>query len=202
MNSSFLKYICLVVCGILCSCTVALPEFQTAASLEKGKQQTAFGGFSGRGLNASTGGSVVHSYGVNQKVDVNTHLSLARLNIEQNNVKYAALTGPKFSSPNQKWAVALPVGAVYLDYLNDIDDGITGVITPTIYRSFYLKKAPVTHTFFIRTEAAYNFLYEEWFWAVGGYSLRLQQKNINHYLSLSGTRGGIYFGYGLSLNKP
>ena len=58
LNSRFLKYFCLVVCGILCSCTVALPEFQTAASLEKGKQQTAFGGFSGRGLNASTGGCV------------------------------------------------------------------------------------------------------------------------------------------------
>ena len=46
------------------SCTIALPEFQTAESLAPQQHKVAAGGYSGRGLNASTGGLLVHNYGL------------------------------------------------------------------------------------------------------------------------------------------
>jgi hypothetical protein len=65
------------------SCTIALPEFQTAESLAPGAHKVAVGGFSGRGLNASTGGLLVHNYGITDHLDLTSNTSLSRLNIEQ-----------------------------------------------------------------------------------------------------------------------
>lgn len=183
------------------SCTVALPEFQSAESLPKQQHNVVAGPFSGRGLNASTGLSFVHGYGLTDQIDLNSHIGFARLNVQQPNIKYSILTGPKFSTPNQKWALSLPVGAVYLDYLKDIDDGVTGVITPTLYRSFYPKNQFFTHTLFIRSEYAYNYLYEDWFWVVGGYALQYETSTFKHYFSVTGTQGGVYAGYGISLQR-
>lgn len=196
-----LNLLTLLTVAILSSCTVALPEFQSAQSLPKSEHNLVAGPFTGRGLNASTGISFVHGYGLSDQIDLNSHVGFARLNVQQPNIKYSVLTGPKFSTPNQKWALSLPIGAVYLDYLGDIDDGITGVITPTLYRSFYSRNRPLTHSLFIRSELAYNYLYEDWFWVVGGYALQYETDRFTHYLSITGTQGGIYAGYGISLNK-
>lgn len=63
----------------------------------------------------------------------------------------------------------------------------------------------VTHTFFARSEAAYNLYRGRWFAIVSGYGQAYETERITHYLSVSGSTNGpfygIYFGYGLSL-KP
>ncbi|MCH1533849.1 MAG: hypothetical protein L7S65_02695, partial [Schleiferiaceae bacterium] len=75
------------------NCTIALPEFQTAESLAPQQHAVAAGGYSGRGLNASTGGLLVHNYGITEQLDLTSNMSLSRLNIEQNNIRYSLLTG-------------------------------------------------------------------------------------------------------------
>lgn len=190
--------------AVLVSCTVALPEFQTAESLPAGTHSMASGPFSGMGLNASSGILTSHVYGLTDHLDWTTHLGLARLNVDNPNIKYSFLSGPKLSFLNDKWAVSAPVGAVYLDYLGELDEGITWTITPTLYRSFTTPHG--AHTLWLRTEASYNLYYGNWFWAVAGYGYRFKYGNRYAYLSLSGTTGsqnatGIYGGFGLSLTR-
>src|SRR5210317_486587 len=82
----------------LSSCTIALPEFQTAKSLAPGAHKVAAGGFSGRGLNASTGGLGVMNYGITEQLDLTSSLSVSRLSIEQDNIRISMLAGPKWST--------------------------------------------------------------------------------------------------------
>ena len=88
---------------------------------------------------------------------------------------------------------------------NDIDAGYTYIFTPTLYRSWANPNTNVTHTFFARSEAAYNLYRGRWFAIVSGYGQAYETERITHYLSVSGSTNGpfygIYFGYGLSL-KP
>ena len=189
----------------LSSCTIALPEFQTAESLAPGAHKVAVGGFSGRGLNASTGGLLVHNYGITDHLDLTSNTSLSRLNIEQNNIRYSLLTGPKLSNSNGSWALSAPAGAIYTETYDDIDAGFTYLFTPTLYKSWKFANPDLTYTFFARSEFAYNYIRGRWFTVVGGYSHRYETERIIHYLSLSGSTNGpiygVYFGYGLSL-KP
>ena len=189
----------------LSSCTIALPEFQTAASLAPGQHKIAAGGFSGRGLNASTGGLLVHNYGITDQLDLTSNTSLSRLNIEQNNIRYSLLSGPKLSNSNGSWAVSAPVGAIYTETYNDIDAGFTYLFTPTLYKSWKFANPDLTYTFFARSEFAYNYIRGRWFTVVGGYSHQYETERIIHYVSLSGSTNGpiygVYFGYGISL-KP
>ena len=48
-----------------------------------GKQKLAVGGFSGRGLNASTGGIAVYNVGLTNLLDLVSITAVSRLNIEQ-----------------------------------------------------------------------------------------------------------------------
>ena len=189
----------------LSSCTIALPEFQTAASLAPGQHKIAAGGFSGRGLNASTGGLLVHNYGITDQLDLTSNTSLSRLNIEQNNIRYSLLTGPKLSNSNGSWALSATVGAIYTETYDDIDAGFTYLFTPTLYKSWKFANPDLTYTFFARSEFAYNYIRGRWFTVVGGYSHRYETERIIHYVSLSGSTNGpiygVYFGYGLSLRK-
>ena len=54
------------------------------------------------------------------------------------------------------------MGAVYSETFNDIDAGYTYVFTPTLYRSWANESGVVTHTFFARSEAAYNVFRGRW----------------------------------------
>ena len=187
------------------SCTIALPEFQTAASLAPRENKIAVGGFSGRGLNASTGGVAIYNRGLTNNLDLTTTTSISRLNIEQDNLRISAVVGPKWSTPNQKWAISAPMGTVYSETFNDIDAGYTYIFPPTLYRSWANESGTVTHTFFARSEAAYNLYRGQWFALVSGYGQAYETERLTHYLSVSGSTNGpfygIYFGYGLSL-KP
>jgi len=191
--------------SLLMSCTIALPEFQTAESLAQGTHAVAVGGYSGRGFNASTGGLVVHNYGVKEKLDLTTNVSLSRLNIEAPNIRSSVLSGPKWSNAAGNWAVSAPVGTIYTHTFNDIDAGFTYLLTPTIYKSWKPRGASSTSTFFTRSEFAYNPLRGRWFALVGGYSQKVVTRRLIHYLSLSGSTNGpvygVYFGYGLSLKR-
>lgn len=192
-----------VVLGFLSSCTIALPEFQTAESLEKGTHAVAAGGYSGRGFNASTGALVVHNYGVKEKMDWTSNVSVSRLNIDEANVRVALLSGPKWSTAGGTWAVAVPMGSIYTETFNDIDGGFTYLLTPTLYKSWKLEHSDLTSTFFARSEFAYNPYRGRWFSVVGGYSQKYETERLIHYLSLSGSTNGpvygVYFGYGLSI---
>jgi len=187
------------------SCTIALPEFQTAESLAPQQHKVAVGGYSGRGLNASTGGLLVHNYGITERLDLTSNMSLSRLNIEQNNIRYSLLSGPKLSNASGSWALSAPVGAIYTKTYNDIDAGFTYLFTPTVYKSWKFANPDLTYTFFARSEFAYNYIRGRWFTVVGGYSHRYEMERIIHYISLSGSTNGpfygVYFGYGISL-KP
>jgi hypothetical protein len=198
-----LKYLPLLI--LATSCTIALPEFQTAHSLAPRENKIAVGGFSGRGLNASTGGVAVYNRGLTTNLDLTTTTSVSRLNIEQDNLRISAVIGPKWSTPNQKWAISAPVGAVHTQTFNDIDAGYTWIFTPTLYRSWSNESGQVTHTFFSRSEAAYNTFRGRWFAVVSGYGQRYETERLTHYVSVSGSTNGpfygVYFGYGLSL-KP
>jgi len=200
----FWFFTCLLALSIS-SCTVALPEFQTAKSLEAGKHSFAAGGFSGRGLNASTGGIAVHNYGITDQLDLTTGLSLSRLNIQQDNLKYSALIGPKWSTKSGNWALSIPAGAVVLNTFNDVNTGPTYVLTPTLYKSWGYDNPNLTYTFFFRSEGAYNEIRGTWLTAIGGYSQRIETDRLIHYISVSGSSSGplygLYFGYGLSLNR-
>ena len=79
----------MLVAFTLHNCTIALPEFQTAESLAPKQHRVAAGGYSGRGLNASTGAHAVFNYGITEKLDLTSTMSLSRLNIEQNNIRYS-----------------------------------------------------------------------------------------------------------------
>lgn len=186
------------------SCTVALPEFQTAQSLAPREHAIAVGGFSGRGLNASTGAVAVYNRGLTNQLDLTTTTSVSRLNIEQDNLRISAVVGPKWSTPNQKWAVSAPVGVVHSQTFNDIDAGYTYIFTPTLYRSWGNENGVVTHTFFARSEAAYNLYRGNWFAVVSGYGQRYTLERITHHISVSGSTNGpfygVYFGYGISIN--
>ena len=57
------------------------PEFQTAKSLAPRVNKVAVGGFSGRGLNASTGAVAVYNRGLTNQLDLTTTTSISRLNI-------------------------------------------------------------------------------------------------------------------------
>lgn len=203
MIVKLIKFLPLLI--LATSCTVALPEFQTAASLSPRENKIAVGGFSGRGLNASTGGVAVYNRGLTNNLDLTTTTSISRLNIEQDNLRVSAVIGPKWSTPNQKWALSAPVGAVHTQTFNDIDAGYTYIFTPTLYRSWANPNTNVTHTFFARSEAAYNLYRGRWFAIVSGYGQAYETERLTHYLSVSGSTNGpfygIYFGYGLSL-KP
>ena len=203
MPTKLLKYLPIIL--LASSCTVALPEFQTAASLAPREKKLAVGGFSGRGLNASTGGVAVYNRGLTNQLDLTTTTSISRLNIEQDNLRISAVTGPKWSTPNQKWALSAPMGAVYSETFNDIDAGYTYVFTPTLYRSWANESGVVTHTFFARSEAAYNVFRGRWLALVSGYGQQYETERLTHYISVSGSTNGpfygIYFGYGISL-KP
>ncbi|MEC8458452.1 MAG: hypothetical protein VXY91_03475 [Bacteroidota bacterium] len=187
-----------------CSCTVALPEFQTAASTPIGKHKLTVGGFSGRGLNASTGGIAVYNLGLTDQLDVVSITAVSRLNIEQNNIRVATLIGPKWSNVNQKWAFSIPVGLEHSETYNDIDAANTFLLTPTLYKSWNFKNPKITYTFFARSEAAKNFR-GKWFSLIGGYGQRYETKKLIHFISVSGTINGpfygVYFGYGITL-KP
>lgn len=183
------------------SCTVALPEFQTAESLEQGEHRFTAGPFSGQGLNASTGVSTMHSYGLTDRWDLNSHVGVARLRIEEANTKYSALTGPKWSSKNQQWAIAMPLGGVYLDYWYQTNEGVSWTATPTLYYSFPKTDSRIKHTLFVRNELSYNFFYGSWYYPIGGYVLRFPVADRDGFLSISGTRGGFYGGIGLDLSK-
>ena len=88
----------------LTNCTIALPEFQTAESLQPQEYAGAVGGYSGRGLNASTGGLGVMNYGITEQLDLTSSLSISRLNIEQDNIRISMLAGPKWSTKSGTWA--------------------------------------------------------------------------------------------------
>ena len=201
----FTSHFFFLIALLFTSCTIALPEFQTAESLAPKQHTVAAGGYSGRGLNASTGGLLVHNYGITEHLDLTSNASLSRLNIEQNNIRYSLLTGPKWSTPEGKWALSIPAGAIYTATYNDIDAGYTYLLTPTLYKSWQFKNPDLTYTFFARSEFAYNYLRGRWFTVVGGYSQKYETQRIIHYLSLSGSTSGlfygVYFGYGISL-KP
>ena len=187
-----------------CSCTVALPEFQTAASTPIGKHKLTVGGFSGRGLNASTGGIAVYNLGLTDQLDVVSITAVSRLNIEQNNIRVATLIGPKWSNVNQKWAFSIPVGLEHSETYNDIDAANTFLLTPTLYKSWNFKNPKITYTFFARSEAAKNFR-GKWFSLIGGYGQRYETKKLIHFISVSGTINGpfygVYFGYGITLKN-
>ena len=121
--SKLLKYLSILL--LTSSCTVALPEFQTAESLTPRENKVAVGGFSGRGLNASTGAVAVYNRGLTNQLDLTSTTSISKLNIEQNNLRVSAVIGPKWSIPNQKWAISAPMGTVYSETFNDIDAGYT-----------------------------------------------------------------------------
>jgi len=201
----FTSHFFFLIALLFTSCTIALPEFQTAESLAPKQHTVAAGGYSGRGLNASTGGLLVHNYGITEHLDLTSNASLSRLNIEQNNIRYSLLTGPKWSTPEGKWALSIPAGAIYTATYNDIDAGYTYLLTPTLYKSWQFKNPDLTYTFFARSEFAYNYLRGRWFTVVGGYSQKYATQRIIHYISLSGSTSGlfygVYFGYGISL-KP
>lgn len=185
------------------SCTTALPEFQSAASLAPREHHLAVGGFSGSGLNASTGGIAVYNYGLTQQLDLTSNLSASRLNIEQDNIRMTALAGPKWSSSTNTWALSAPLGLSYSRTYNDIDAGYTYLFTPTIYKSWNYGNPYNTSTFFARSEFAYNYFRGRWYSIVGGYSQEIQTDQFIHYLSVSGSTNGpfygVYFGYGISL---
>lgn len=197
----YLKYSLLVFATA--SCTIALPEFQSAKSLEPGKHAVAVGGYSGRGFNASSGGLVVHNYGLKETLDITSNVSVSRLNIEAPNIRVAALTGPKWSNQAGTWALSVPGGGIYTRTFNDIDAGMTYLLTPTVYRTWVPGESRASSTFFARSEFAYNPFRGRWFTVVGGYSQRIETDRLIHYLSLSGSTNGpiygVYFGYGLSL---
>ncbi len=158
----------LIAGWIFSSCTIALPEFQTAESLAPQQHKVAAGGYSGRGLNASTGGLIVHNYGITERLDLTSNMSLSRLNIEQNNIRYSLLSGPKLSNASGSWALSAPVGAIYTETYNDIDAGFTYLFTPTVYKSWKFANPDLTYTFFARSEFAYNYIRGRWFTVVGG----------------------------------
>ena len=133
MSKTLLRYL---LFSFMASCTVALPEFQTAESLAPKENKIAVGGFSGRGLNASTGAVAVFNRGLTNQLDLTSTTSISRLNIEQDNLRVSAVIGPKWSTPNQKWAISAPMGTVYSETFNDIDAGYTYIFTPTFYRSW------------------------------------------------------------------
>lgn len=195
----------MLVAFTLHNCTIALPEFQTAESLAPKQHRVAAGGYSGRGLNASTGAHAVFNYGITEKLDLTSNMSLSRLNIEQNNIRYSVLAGPKWSNAKGTWALSAPAGAIYTETYNDIDAGYTYLLTPTVYKSWRYKNPNLTYTFFTRSEFAYNYIRGRWFSFVGGYSQEIQTDRLSHYISLSGSTNGpiygVYFGYGISL-KP
>ena len=200
--SKLFKYFPLVL--LASSCTITLPEFQTAESLAPRENEIAVGGFSGRGLNASTGAAAVYNRGLSSQIDLTTTTSISRLNIEQNNLRISAVIGPKWSTPNQKWAISAPLGTVYSETFNDIDAGYTYIFTPTLYRSWSNETGQITHTFFSRSEAAYNTFRGRWFAVVSGYGQRYEMERLTHHISVSGSTNGpfygVYFGYGLSIN--
>lgn len=200
----FLVHIVLV--GMLLSnCTIALPEFQTAESLKPREHSAAIGGYSGNGLNASTGGLIVHNYGLNDQLDITSNFSASRLNIEQDNIRFSLLSGPKLSNSTGTWAIAAPLGVVYTETFNDIDASYTYVFTPTLYKTWRYENPNLSYTFFTRSEFAYNYIRGRWFSIVGGYSQKYVRQNYIHYLSVSGSTNGplygVYFGYGISLNR-
>jgi len=127
---------CIAVLLPLTSCTIALPEFQTAESLQPRDFAGAVGGYSGRGLNASTGGLGVLNYGLTEQLDLTSSLSVSRLNVEQDNIRISILAGPKWSAKSGTWALSVPGGAVYNETFNDIDASYTYVLTPTLYKSW------------------------------------------------------------------
>jgi hypothetical protein len=199
------RLLIVLTCALIaCSCTVALPEFQTAASTPIGQQKLAVGGFSGRGLNASTGGIAVYNRGLSDQLDLVSTTAVSRLNIEQDNIRLATLIGPKWSSADQKWAFSVPVGFEYSETFNDIDAGYTFLLTPTLYKSWNFKNPNITYTFFARSEAAKNFR-GRWFSLIGGYGQRYETEKLTHFISVSGSTNGpfygVYFGYGISI-KP
>jgi len=199
------RYIVLLsIIGVLLgSCTTALPEFQSAASLAPREHHLAVGGFCGSGLTARTGGIAVYNYGLTQQLDFTSNLSASRLNIEQDNIRVTALAGPKWSSASNTWALSAPAGISYSKTYNDIDAGYTYLLTPTIYKSWNYGNPNNTSTFFARSEFAYNYIRGRWYSIVGGYSQEIQTDLFIHYLSVSGSTNGpfygVYFGYGISL---
>ena len=202
--SSLITVLIITLTGmVLSNCTTALPEFQNAASLAPREHHLALGGFSGSGLNASTGGIAVYNYGLTQQLDFTSNLSASRLNIEQNNIRITTLAGAKWSSASNKWALSLPIGLSYSKTYNDIDAGYTYLLTPTLYKSWNYGNPNSTSTFFARSEFAYNYIRGRWYSVVGGYSQEIHTNQFIHYLSVSGSTNGpfygVYFGYGLSL---
>ena len=110
VQSIMSRFVLFVLLLSASSCTVALPEFQTAASTPIGQQKLAVGAFSGRGLNASTGGVAAYNRGLTDQLDLVSTIAVSRLNVEQDNIRIATLLGPKWSSADQKWAFSIPVG--------------------------------------------------------------------------------------------
>ena len=141
------RLLIVLTCALIaCSCTVALPEFQTAASTPIGQQKLAVGGFSGRGLNAGTGGIAVYNKGLTDQLDLVSTTAVSRLNIEQDNIRIATLIGAKWSSADQKWAFSVPVGFEYSETFNDIDAGYTFLVTPTLIQCWgYQKGIPCVY---------------------------------------------------------
>jgi len=74
-----------------------------------------------------------------------------------------------------------------------------------LYKSWGYGNPNLTYTFFFRTEGAYNEIRGTWLTAIGGYSQRIETDRLIHYISVSGSSSGplygLYFGYGLSLNR-
>jgi len=199
------RFACISVLLPLTNCTIALPEFQTAESLQPHEKAVAVGGYSGRGLNASTGGLGLLNYGLSEQLDLTSSLSVSRLNIEQDNIRIPMLAGPEWTTNSGTWALSVPGGAVYTETFNDIDASYTYVLTPTLYKSWKYQNPNLTYTFFTRSEFAYNYIRGRWFSVVGGYSQKYETDRLIHYVSLSGSTNGpiygVYFGYGISL-KP
>ena len=146
----------------------------------------------------------MYNYGFTQQLDFTSNLSASRLNIEQDNIRMTALAGPKWSNPSNTWALSAPLGLSYSQTYNDIDAGYTYLLTPTIYKSWNYGNPNNTSTFFARSEFAYNYIRGRWYSIVGGYSQEIQTDFLTHYLSVSGSTNGpfygVYFGYGISLN--
>ena len=145
MPTKLLKYPPIIL--LASSCTVALPEFQTAASLAPRENKLAVAAFQERSKCKHRGVAVYNE--VPQPIDLATTTSISRLNIEQDNLASRS-HGPKWSHPiksglSAPWELSIPK-------LNDIDAGYT-VFTPTLYRSWANESGVVTHTFFARSEA-------------------------------------------------
>lgn len=183
------------------SCATHLPEFQDATSLKIGEHKVAAGAYAGGGGTSNVGGGVMHSVGIHDRIDWTTqaHLGYSGV-VSDNKLTYSALTGPKFSSSNERFALSIPAGVS-----TNPDDGVElpmVLIMPTAYWTFNPQSSS-KNTLFIRTEGVIitsdQARMHSTAWATIGFRKSWETEVATYGVNLNLTYAAAYLGFTVDL---